>query len=116
MEQLLIAFLGSCIAMPVLYAQEMVTVTGTVTNAETGNPIEWVSVYDKDNFYDSTYTDKNGKYSIKTPLGTDVVFARHYYSGKSYTVDSIHYNVALKPVPKEIQQAWDKAARESSTK
>ncbi|TDS56525.1 carboxypeptidase-like regulatory domain-containing protein [Myroides indicus] len=38
MKQLLIAFLGSCIAMPVLYAQEMVTVTGKITVEDTGKP------------------------------------------------------------------------------
>ncbi|MBA6153847.1 peptidase associated/transthyretin-like domain-containing protein [Gelidibacter maritimus] len=98
-----------------LSAQEIVTVTGTVTNAETGKPIEWVSVYDKDRAYSSTYTDKAGNYNINIPLGKAVVFARHWYYGMIYTVDSIHYNVALKPLPKGVQQEMDRRARKGGS-
>lgn len=112
MKQLFIALLWVGMAVPFnVQAQEIVTVTGTVTNAETGKAIEWVSVYDNDRIYSSTYTDKDGNYKIEIPIGTNVVFARHWYDGKIYTVDSIHYDVALKPLPKGVQEEMDRRAR-----
>lgn len=116
MKILFIALLWVGIAMPFnVQAQETVTVTGTVTNAETGKPIEWVSVYDKDRIYSSTYTDKDGNYKIEVPINTDVVFARHWYHGKTYIIDSIHYNVALKPLPKGVQEEMDRRARKGES-
>lgn len=96
------------------YAQEkgMITVKGTVTNSETGKPIQWVTVSEDNNGSNSIYTDEKGQYTLTIPKNVKVVFIRHYYYGKSYTVNTPKFNVALKPVPKEIQEEWDRKGRE----
>lgn len=113
MKQLFIAFLLGCITMPVLYAQETVTVTGKITDAETGKPIYGATVALEG--YNGILTNKKGEYSIDIPLNSKVIFARYYYYGKTYTVDSHHFNVALKPIPKKVQQEMDRRARESAS-
>ncbi|WP_417371692.1 carboxypeptidase-like regulatory domain-containing protein [Gelidibacter japonicus] len=116
MKQLFIALLWVGIVIPVnVQTQETITVTGTVTNAETKNPIEWVTVKEKFNETNGVYTDKNGKYKIKIKRGSDLYFIRHWYDGKSFSIDSTHFDVALKPLPKEVQQEMDRRAREGGS-
>ena len=96
------------------YAQQenRITVKGTVTNSETGKPIQWVTVAESNNRTNGMHTDELGQYTLTVPKNTKVAFTKHYYYGKSYTVNTSEFNVALKPVPKEVQEEWDRKARE----
>lgn len=114
MKQLFIALLWVGIVIPFnVQAQEIVTVTGTVTNAETGKPIYGVTVALEG--YNGILTNKKGEYSINIPLHSQVIFARYYYYGKTFTVNSKHFDVALKPIPKEVQEEMDRRARKGGS-
>lgn len=114
MKQLLIALLWVGMAVPFnVQAQEIVTVTGTVTNAETGKPIYGVTVALEG--HSGILTNEKGEYSINIPVPSKVIFARYHYYGKTFTVNSKHFNVALKPIPKEVQEEMDKRARKDGS-
>ena len=61
------------IGIGMLFAQE-VTISGTVTSSEDGLPIPGVSVVQKGTS-NGTITDFDGKYQLKVPTGSVVVFS-----------------------------------------
>jgi hypothetical protein len=85
-----------------VHEQEGVIVDGTVTNADTGDPIEGAMVSIPG--YDPVYTDVQGFYSIEVIEGTyDITYSADGYlplTDSSVNVTgATHHDVALEPEP-----------------
>lgn len=95
---LILAFLFSGF---LLFSQEVTKITGTVTDASTGQPMPFVNVYFKGSTIGAT-TGFDGKYSIETRKPADSVLASYIgYRTLAYAVKPYQYQVAdfrLSPV------------------
>lgn len=87
---------------------EVITLTGTVTDTDTGTPLQYVSVYDEKGGFGSSHTDEKGNYSVQIIKGNKITFARQFYYGRTYIVNFDVFNIALKPIPKEIIEEMEK--------
>lgn len=85
---------------PILLTRKTVSITGTVEDKETNNPISGVTVEVVDNESNSleplatATTDENGKFTIKIPYGDTSLSFKHNsyeYYGKSLTINSDNY-------------------------
>ncbi|MCU4155740.1 SusC/RagA family TonB-linked outer membrane protein [Carboxylicivirga sp. A043] len=78
-----------------LYAQDL-TVTGTVTSTEDGQPVPGVSVVQKGTT-NGTITDINGQYNITVPQGSVLIFSFVGMTSQEVSANSTSLNVALEP-------------------
>ena len=76
-------------------AQQNLSVSGVVTDAEEGNPLVGVSVLVKGSSI-GTVTDLNGKYSLRANQGSTLVFSYIGMETQQVTVTSNTINVILK--------------------
>ncbi len=75
---------------------QTITVTGTVTDADTGDEMIAVTVIRKGTS-DGTSTDIDGKYKIVVKKGEKLVFSYLGYKSTEITVEKSVHNVKLKP-------------------
>ncbi|MBS2212409.1 SusC/RagA family TonB-linked outer membrane protein [Carboxylicivirga mesophila] len=76
-----------------LYAQDL-TVTGTVTSSEDGQPIPGVSVVQKGTT-NGTITDIDGNYNITVPQGAVIVFSFVGMDTQEVTANTTTVNIAM---------------------
>jgi hypothetical protein len=74
-----------CLLTSTAYAQQAITVTGTVLAKDDAVPIPGISVTVKKTT-GGTATDPNGKFSIKTTVGATLVFSSIGYETQEVTV------------------------------
>ena len=87
----------------VAFAQEL-TVTGTVTDASTGEPVPFASVHLEGTMI-GTNTDADGDYSIKVPSNGVLVFSSIGYETSSVAVDGkVVINVNLSPDSQALEE------------
>ena len=87
----------------VAFAQEL-TVTGTVTDASTGEPVPFASVHLEGTMV-GTNTDADGDYSIKVPSNGVLVFSSIGYETSSVAVDGkVVINVNLAPDSQALEE------------
>ncbi len=75
----------------VLFAQEKATISGTVVDSETKEPIEVVTIYVQGST-EATDTKRNGTYKIKVPAGEsfNLVFSRLGYDEQVIAIESLN--------------------------
>ncbi|WP_411030143.1 SusC/RagA family TonB-linked outer membrane protein [Spongiimicrobium sp. 3-5] len=87
-------FLATCILTMSVHAQD-ITVTGTVTDAQTGIPIPGVSVVEK-NTTNGTAADFDGYYTITVPIGSALTFSSLGYLTRDVAMEGqTVINIAL---------------------
>jgi len=90
--------LALLLASVMIFAQTtLLTVTGTVTNAQTNSLLQGVAVNEKGTSKGGTVTDKNGNYSIRVERGKTLVFTNLGYSSKEVLANSDTIHVSLSP-------------------
>lgn len=77
------------------YAQQDLTVKGTVLDAETGVPIAGCIVICKSNSRKGAFTDVNGQFAISVKVGTILEFSSIGYKTKEVNVTSAKLSVYL---------------------
>jgi hypothetical protein len=74
-QKLLLILVVSIFFSTLSFAQSSVTVTGKVTDPDTGKPLPGVSVMLKGKSANGVVTDNNGDYSVTVPAGTVLIFS-----------------------------------------
>ncbi|GHT17030.1 hypothetical protein FACS189429_0280 [Bacteroidia bacterium] len=90
---LLTVFLTFSLSIPA--QNQTITVTGTVTTADDGQPAVGVSIAERGTNNAAT-TDIDGKYSIRTKIGKTLIFSYIGYATKNVKVTGKVHNVVLK--------------------
>lgn len=90
----LLVSISAAIGMTVFQSQDEITVTGTVTDADTGIPLIGVSIYNKATNTGSI-TDVDGHYSIKVKKNSTLVFSFIGYLRKEVKATKTLINVKL---------------------
>ncbi|MDB4901374.1 MAG: TonB-dependent receptor [Mucilaginibacter sp.] len=85
------------------YAQQANVVTGVVTTKDDGLPLPGVTVTIK-NTQTGMATDGNGKFSIKAPIGSILLFNAVGYSSFEANVTGPVLNVVLEPKPSNLNE------------
>ncbi|HEU4553521.1 MAG TPA: TonB-dependent receptor [Chitinophaga sp.] len=87
-------FLLVILLSAVSYAQQQITVTGTVTSKDDGQPLPGVAVSVK-NTTQGVATDGSGKFSIRTAPGSTLVFKALGFTTQEVNVDGSPMHVVL---------------------
>lgn len=85
----------------VMLYSNLITIGGKVTHAETGEPLDQVSILIGEKEYQS---DEKGFYTLKTEKGIDIGFTKTGFIGISVNVidSNLKLNIALEPDSKEL--------------
>ena len=87
--------LTTCLGVFNLAAQEKLTVSGRVTDAQTGEPLMAVGILQQGTS-DGVISAVDGSYAITVPKGTVLVFASVGYEAVEVVADRNVIDVALK--------------------
>jgi TonB-linked SusC/RagA family outer membrane protein len=87
------------------FAQSSVTVTGKVTDPDTGKPLPGVSVMLKGKSANGVVTDNNGDYSVTVPAGTVLIFSYLGNDGEEVKISTGgNKNISLSSKPKNLDE------------
>ena len=92
------------LSVSMAYTQNQITVTGTVTDDQTGDPLPGVNIVIEGTTTGTT-TDMDGGYSIEAPADATLVFSFVGYQGKNIEVQGREViNVALLQAVTEMEE------------
>ena len=90
------------LSQSVLFAQESITVRGTITDAQTKEVLTGVSVVQKGTS-NGTLTDRDGRYELKVPRNAVLVVTYVGYNPQSITATTSSHSVALQSAMNELE-------------
>lgn len=90
------------LSQSVLFAQESITVRGTITDAQTKEALTGVSVVQKGTS-NGTLTDRDGRYELKVPRNAVLVVTYVGYNPQSITATTSSHSVALQSAMNELE-------------
>lgn len=85
-----------CVMAGLTAMAQNITVTGTVTDSDTKEPLIGASVVAK-NGKNGTATDIDGKFTINAPKGTELTVSYVGYTSKTVKINSAEMTIALSP-------------------
>lgn len=104
-QKLLLILMVSTFFSTLSFAQSSVTVTGKVTDPDTGKPLPGVSVMLKGKAANGVVTDNNGDYSVTVPAGTVLVFSYLGNDGEEVKISTGGTkNISLSSKPKNFHE------------
>ena len=106
MKKVFSLFLAMALAASSLLAQEKITVSGAVTDAETGEPLFAVGVV-QEGTTNGVISAMEGDYVIRVPMGSTLVFSSIGYKEQSVLVDREHIDVHLRLLSGEQRYLTD---------